>query len=73
LRIIGALVLILVGSGFVLFRHSCSKTLFSFVHTFGPFKNRERVILKSLRVASLVWGGVLVVLGILMSMGIVFS
>lgn len=70
---IGALVLILVGAGFILFRHACSKFLFSFVHTFDPFKDRERVVLKWIRVASLVWGGVLVVLGILMAMGMVFS
>ncbi len=71
MRFFSATVLIIVGMGFILMRRFYARFLFSFVHTFSPFKSHERSILKWIRIATVIGGSAFILLGILVALGIV--
>lgn len=71
MRFFSATVLVVIGLGFILIRRFYARFLFSFVHTFAPFKERERSILRWIQIATVVGGGAFILLGILVGLGIV--
>lgn len=71
MRFFSAAVLIVIGLGFILIRRFYARFLFSFVHTFPPFKTHERSILKWIRIATVIGGSAFILLGILVELGIV--
>jgi hypothetical protein len=72
MRTFGTLILVIVGAGFILIRNWFARFLFSFVHSFAPFKERERIILKWIAVLAVIWGVALVILGVMLAMNLIW-
>lgn len=73
MRTFGALILLIVGVGSILIRNSYARFLFSFVHSFAPFKQRERTILRWIAVLAVIWGVALMILGVLLAMDVIWK
>jgi hypothetical protein len=72
MRAIPVLILILIGSFFILARNLYAKFLMSFAYQIPAIKKRETVILQSTAVISVCFGAAFIVLGVLMALNVVF-